>query len=96
VIVGCYTLDLYCASPAHVSSGTSFGPCVGKGAEGTFGNHQPTQYTGRTEGECKKIARRDGWKFKNGDCFCPDCISAPTLRDEGGRVKAGAERGRGK
>lgn len=61
MIVGCYTLDLYCDTP-DCSHNTRLGWI-------------PDTYTGQTEGQCNKQARADGWKIKRkeGKAYCPDC-----------------------
>lgn len=62
-VVGCYSLDLYCDS-----GGGEYGdkcpnrPLNGPGA----------QYTGNTENECIRQARRHGWTFNRDKtkCYC--------------------------
>lgn len=70
MIVGCYTLDLYCRywedQPRGVSAfcNTNFD-----------WNHKIFQYTGRTRAECLREARKDGWlvNLKTRKCICPEC-----------------------
>lgn len=58
MIVGCYTLDLYCDF---------------ENAEHPW-NAFPKQFCGHTLGECKRAARKDGWTFhKDGNARCPKC-----------------------
>lgn len=65
MIVGCYTLDLYCKNYPE--------PWV-KSDRHDYKEHFPTAYTGHTLAECKRDARRDGWRFtRDGDCICPIC-----------------------
>lgn len=61
-IVGAYSVHLYCDT-----GGAAWGE------ECPF-NNRP-EYTGETEGDCLKQARRDGWKFnrERTKAFCPDC-----------------------
>lgn len=66
-VIGCYTLDLYCDT-----GGDPYG--------GTCPQHRPgvqrlVQFTGRTEADCLKQARRRGWTFKAGAtlAICPSC-----------------------
>lgn len=68
MIVGCYSLDLYCAR----------GPNNGKNAAPTCKGLNPGQFTGRTEAECKREARSKGWRFLivKGDVVCPWCARA--------------------
>ena len=66
--VSCYSMHLYCDN--NVS-------------ERSDGIHEfrefPHMYTGRTNAECKRDAKRDGWKFrKDGIRICPKCTK---LRD---------------
>lgn len=64
MIVGCYSLDLYC------DTGHSKAESMRE-----YQLAQRHQYTGHSEGECKRQARKDGWLFKrNGKVFCPVCV----------------------
>lgn len=68
MIAGCYALDLYCRHQEAKFDNTHKLP----------GNLQwmsfPAQFTGQTEGECKKQARQRGWVFnKDGEVTCPKC-----------------------
>lgn len=58
MIVGCYSMDLYCD------------------VKDAFGcRAYPGQFTGRTESECIRKARKAGWRVvKNGspDVACPN------------------------
>ena len=75
MIVGGYSLDLYCVHEklpvAYQSRAESCPP----------GHHWwdefPHEYYGNTERECKRQARKSGWKFINGDAVCPRCRRAP-------------------
>ena len=60
---GCYTLDLYCDQK----------PC--KHPDAYWGGGFPYQYTGHTEGDCKRDARHDGWKLSRDRKHdaCPHC-----------------------
>lgn len=63
MIVGCYSMDLYCDND-HKTDGTAREYQLAK----------PGQYTGHTEADCKRDARKEGWKFKrNGKVYCPAC-----------------------
>lgn len=67
-IVGCYSMDLYCDHPEH---------CKYSGDVWPF----PSVYSGRSESECLRNAKKDGWKIdkkKDGErgmgswfCLCP-------------------------
>lgn len=68
MIVGCYSVDLYCDTGGDVFGGE----CPYRGYSGSQG-----EFTGQTEAECLRIARKIGWKFKEGNtlAFCPQCNS---------------------
>ena len=56
---GCYTLNCYCD---HENPDHRW-------------NEFPHQYTGQTEGQCKKQARSQGWRFhSDGTATCPKCM----------------------
>ena len=65
MIVGCYSMDLYCSNDAR---------CVGE-----IGPYQRQVrfcgFTGETAAQCRKEARKIGWKFINGDVICPKCTA---------------------
>lgn len=60
MIVGCYSLHLYCDFDRHEKDTHTF----------------PHEFTGRTEGECFKDARSKGWKIypKDDKAKCPRCV----------------------
>ena len=69
MIVGCYDMHLYCDAgnpePGMVDDGKSYENRA-HGFEEGFG-----EFTGHTEAECKRWARRAGWKFlSDGRVFC--------------------------
>jgi hypothetical protein len=61
MIVGGYTLDLYCDCPTHVDTYKEF----------------PDQYYGERGSKCRSQARRMGWKLSwktgIGIAICPKC-----------------------
>lgn len=65
MVVGCYTMDLYCDYT---------GPCRW--------SDFPSQYTGRTESECLRGARLDGWRFHGRPKLarCPKCVRSGNLK----------------
>lgn len=66
MIVGCYTVDLYCENAEGVQATCSVG----------YGYKGPPQYVGQTEGECLRAARADGWLFTRDrprKAYCPKC-----------------------
>jgi hypothetical protein len=75
MIVGAYSLDLYCdndAEPTHHKIGGRL--YVGTGQYPDL-KELNDQYIGETFLECAKQARADGWKVdrKNDICLCPFC-----------------------
>lgn len=60
MMVGCYTLDLYCDRDSL------------RHKYGEF----PHQYTGKTESSCRRQARLDGWRLnlRTGTDICPACV----------------------
>lgn len=72
--VGCYTLDLYCDNLEDESKHTHGWYVVDPGGAGS--KQFPLQYTGETGGECRRRARKHGWKLarsENGKDLCPRC-----------------------
>lgn len=69
MIVGCYTMDVYCDNGNAVPGMTGDGP----GDSGhDFDDRGFAQSTGRTEGECKRALRARGWRFsRDGRVLCP-------------------------
>jgi len=68
MIVGCYSLDLYC---------DNFDIAKNQ-AEDRYGhryNDFPHQFTGFSRAECVRNARRRGWivNISGNKAYCPDC-----------------------
>lgn len=71
MIVGGYTLDLYCDSELDQPYGT-------KGHHG--GDHAGTFYA-QTGKECRRQARAAGWIFQRGRrAICPACAGDPRVK----------------
>lgn len=69
MIVGCYTMHLYC------DTGNSEPGMPGDGA-GPHNYEDPGQgeFVGRTEADCLRQARAKGWRFdRKRRAFCPRC-----------------------
>ena len=64
MIVGCYSLDLYCDN-RECKSVSRF-------------RMEPDVYTGRTFAGCSRKAKKDGWKIDSRRrwCICPACVAA--------------------
>jgi hypothetical protein len=62
MIVGCYTLDLYCDGSHETTD---------------FDERFPCQYTGTSFAHCRSRAILDGWKFSNDGkmVLCSQCVS---------------------
>jgi len=71
MIVGCYTLDLYCDCERVNDTTGQCGCGVRHLAYDYF--RVVSQYTGRNERECLRQAKRDGWKISKGTVTCPLC-----------------------
>ena len=60
MIVGGYTLDLYCDREACQHRNDA--------------NWNPRQYTAELGSRCRSDARRDGWLLtRDGKAYCPNC-----------------------
>lgn len=66
----CYTLDIYCDAKNAAHGRQEF----------------PHQFTGRTYTDCKRQAKRRGWRFRRDDRqLCPRCNAAGLKpRQDGG------------
>lgn len=68
MIVGGYSLFLYCRS----GSVGSHDGC--KGPQSFVLGQSRHEFTGATEAQCKRAARKSGWTFhRDGDVSCPWC-----------------------
>lgn len=71
MIVGCYSVDLYCDNEGNCPK--SWSP-------------ETATYTGETEGECLRQARRHGWLITRAKhkgerkAYCPKCSNKKTKR----------------
>lgn len=57
MIVGCYTLDLYCDKENDAHEFNEF----------------PHQFTGRTKSSCIRQAIKNGWSVRLDKAVCPKC-----------------------
>lgn len=74
MIVGCYTLDLYCDVTYR---------------KHPWDYRFPHQFTGETFGECKKQAQRYGWIFhRNSTVTCPHCADLKSKASDGSSQKS--------
>lgn len=62
MIIGCYSLDLYCDNESRCKNRDQYGL---KRAQGN--------YTGPNGRAAKSDARKDGWRFKGDKVFCNAC-----------------------
>ncbi len=66
MIVGGYSLHLYCDHPRH------------KELHPTHFTSLDADYSGYTEVDCKRQARNDGWTFsRDYKCYCKTCRNLP-------------------
>lgn len=71
MIVGCYTMHLYCDGAKTCPNG---GCKIGGGGESV----PPAQCTGQTRGECAAKAKKRGWRLnhRTDTALCPACAKA--------------------
>jgi hypothetical protein len=71
MIVGCYSLDLYCDNVLSKDEDLFGGLNGDKHEYREF----PKTYTGNTRQEAERQARKEGWMINNktGICLCPKC-----------------------
>lgn len=71
MIVGCYTLHLYCEAEAHDGYMSDYGYHVKTSGKYKTVTHE---FSGRNERECLQQARKIGWRItKDRRAFCPYC-----------------------
>lgn len=72
MIVGCYSVDLYCDN-------SSTGIDVGYVGDCLYRTRETPQFTGETEAACLRAAKRVGWKIVRNRLsgrrysYCPAC-----------------------
>lgn len=72
MIVGCYTVHLYCDREGHVGYHYSSGGYAVKTPEGY--KDLQNEFAGENERECLAQARRVGWKItRDRRAICPFC-----------------------
>jgi hypothetical protein len=71
MIVGCYSLHLYCDGLPN---------CKNRNCRPGAGGDSvpPAEYSGQTRGECSAKARRQGWRLnpRTDTALCPACAKA--------------------
>lgn len=75
MIVGCYTLDVYCDNEDK---------CAAKDLPIWDKNYLPwpCQYTGRNSRECLQAAKSAGWKIKRDVAICAICLDRKRMARE--------------
>ncbi len=70
MIIGCYSLDLYCDN--HSRDKEIFNDAVGNKS---VYHWKVWEYIAETGGRARQIARADGWKLnlQKGTAICPRC-----------------------
>ena len=74
MIVGCYSMDLYCDGSEDLH---------GNGRDGVHAYKQfPQTFTGERRQDCEKAARNAGWMINNktGIALCPVCSGKCKVR----------------
>lgn len=69
MIVGGYTLHLYCDSGREQPLGTVGHERAGDACLLSY----PDEYNGETRAECVRLARARGWRITKGRQLCPRC-----------------------
>lgn len=69
MIVGGYSLDLYCRY-AKTSNGAEAGSVDHAWGTGSG------SYAGASKTDCYRQAMKRGWLFKGGDVTCPHCVKS--------------------
>jgi hypothetical protein len=70
MIVGCYSMHLYC------DTGNAKPGYPGDSGNSPHNHARPgfAEFTGPTEGDCKRQARKQGWRFsRDNKVYCPIC-----------------------
>lgn len=70
MIIGCYSLELYCDKAADETS------IDGSNRDGIHEYKEfPSTFTGERRQDCEREARKMGWMINNetGICLCPKC-----------------------
>ena len=72
MIVGCFTLHLYCDSPEHKRTDEDF-KYLSQQASRIWDSMHPGEFTGETRHDCVRAARKAGWvlKAKANRAICP-------------------------
>lgn len=75
MIVGCYTLDLYCET-----EGCPMSRCTRSGED----MRAPASYNDELGSTCRRRARRDGWRLdlREGTALCPKCADEKRKREK--------------
>ena len=74
MIVGAYTVDLYCDDPKHGEQATFSSGVIHVRVSDTNWAPLSNQFSAQTERECLRQARQAGWIFKrNREVICPLC-----------------------
>lgn len=74
MIVGGYTINLYCDHPKHGKQTTFSDGTVHVEVSAAQWVYLCIEFVGHSERECKQQARESGWVFKRGrKVICPFC-----------------------
>lgn len=81
MIVGGYTLDLYCDRELPIWYGLNGEPFIaGEQHRWRSEGSRAGSFYGETFAECKRAAQKSGWAFhRNRTVTCPDCARAGKL-----------------
>ena len=65
MVLGAYALHLYCDSEREQPLRTPGHP--------NYGDANPVEIEGRSEHECRRVAKERGWVLRGGRAICPLC-----------------------
>lgn len=79
MIVGAYSLHLYCDDPKHPNERAT--AVMGQAVWERYRSFQPGDYSGNNRTDAVKQAKARGWtfNFEEGKAFCPCCSKGQYL-----------------
>jgi hypothetical protein len=79
MIVGCYSLHLYCANAERFAGALGAAPKPDTCLRPLAVRQGPAEFTGQTAKAARREARKAGWRFTRDDVLCPPCGKAAGL-----------------
>jgi len=75
MIVGGYTLHLYCDHPRHPTEKQTAAQPFAFEVWERYRKLWPGEYSDNDRARCVKRAKADGWKLRAGKATCPECAA---------------------